>query len=224
MHICNQSAIPTLALRIHYLERKIDMKRCIPVCLLASLLALSASASAQDATMGMPDTRQMTEEVMHMYTVTPYQPAFVIDARPAGSVRDDVPESVVAGWIGAMRAGQFDKVTAYWDSASQRQIAERDKALGKKPSDWAPQWKRLFGNGKVVLTQKIKYGKYWLIAYSATDPAGKLLINETVALTNSDGKWRLTLALADNAVLNNWGSGKTRIQRLAAPMFKSSAR
>lgn len=199
------------------------MKRFLPSCLLAALLALSASAAAQTPALGQADPRQMSEEILHSYTVYAYQPAFALEARPAG-VRDEVPESVVAGWIGAMRAGQFEQAASFWDSASQRQIAERDKATGKQPSDWVQQWKRLFGNSKVVLNHKIKYGKYWMIAYTATDPAGQVLIHETVALGNSEGKWRLTLALADNAVLNNWESGKTRIQRLAAPLFKSSAK
>jgi hypothetical protein len=199
------------------------MKRSLPACLLACLFTLSASASAQNAPVGQADPRQMTEEILHSYTVYPYQPPFVIEARPA-PVRDDVPESVVASWIGAMRAGQFDQAASFWDAAAQRQIAERDKTLGKQPSDWVQQWKRLFGNSKVVLTHKIKYGKYWMIAYTATDAAGQVLIHETVALSNAEGKWRLTLALADNAVLNNWESGKTRIQRLASPLYKSSAK
>jgi hypothetical protein len=200
------------------------MKSSLPVSLLASLLALATSASAQNAPVGQPDPRQMTEEIQHAYTVYPYQPPFVIEVRQADGVRDDVPESVVAAWIGAMRAGQVEQAANFWDAASQRQIAERDKAMGKQPSDWVPQWKRVFGNSKVVLTHKIKYGKYWMIAYTATDPAGKVLTHETVALGNSEGKWRLTLALADNAVLNNWESGKTKIQRLAAPLFRSSAK
>ena len=199
------------------------MKRSLPSCLLAASLALSASAMAQTPALGQADPRQMTEEILHSYTVYAYQPAFVLEARPA-AVRDDVPESVVAGWIGAMRAGQFDQAAGFWDSAAQRQIAERDKASGKQPADWLKQWKRLFGNSQVVLNHKIKYGKYWMIAYTATDPAGQVLIHETVALSNAEGKWRLTLALADNAVLNNWESGKTRIQRLAAPLFKSSGK
>jgi hypothetical protein len=192
------------------------------MCLLA--MSASTSASAQNAAVGQADPRQMTEEILHSYTVHAYQPPFLVEARPADGVRDDVPESVVTAWIGAMRGGRFEQVASFWDLPSQRQIAERNKALGKQPADWQQQWKRLYGNSKVVLTHKIKYGKYWMIAYTATDPAGKVLIHETVALGNSDGKWRLTLALADNAVLNNWESGKTRIQRLAAPLFKSTAR
>ncbi|MCC2971329.1 hypothetical protein [Massilia sp. IC2-476] len=199
------------------------MKRFFPASVLVLLLALSPSAAAQNIPLGQAEPRQMTEEILHSYTVYPYQPAFLIETRPAAGVRDDVPESVVAGWIGAMRAGQVDAVAGFWDKASQRQIAERDKAMGKQPSDWVQQWKRLFGNSKVVLNHKIKYGKYWMIAYTALDPAGQVLIHETVALTNAEGKWRLTLALADNVVLNNWESGKTRVQRLAAPLFKSSA-
>jgi len=200
------------------------MNRFIPACSLACTLILSVPASAQEPTLGMPDARLMTEEIMHSYTVYPYQPAFSIEARPAGSVKDDVPESVVGAWVGAMRAGQFDQVLGYWDSESQRQIAQRDKLLGKQPADWVQQWKRLYGSSKVVLNHKLKYGKYWMIAYTASDAAGKVLIHETVALSNSDGKWRLTLALADNAVLNNWESGKTRIQRMASPLYKTGAR
>jgi hypothetical protein len=200
------------------------MKRLLPVSILFSLLLLSATAPAQNAPVGPPDQRQMTEEIQHPYTVYAYQPPFVIEAHQAGGVRNDVPESVIAAWIGAMRAGQVEQAASFWDDASRRQIAARDKAMGKQPSDWVPQWKRVFGNSKVLLTHKIKYGKYWLIAYTASDPAGQVLIHDTVALGNSEGKWRLTLALADNAVLNNWESGKTRIQRLATHLFKSSGK
>ena len=200
------------------------MNKSLPACLMVSLLALSASAFGQSPPVGMQDARSLTEEIMHSFTVYPYQPPFVLDARPAGGVRDDVPEAVVAAWVGAMRAGQFDQATSFWDSAAQRQIAERDKATNKQPAASVQQWKQLFGNSKVVLTHKIKYGKYWMIAYTATDPAGQVTIHETVALSNSEGKWRLTLALADNAVLNNWESGKTRIQRLASPLYKSGAK
>jgi hypothetical protein len=132
------------------------MTRSSSLCLLASLLAFSASTSAQNAPTGPADPRQMTEEIQHTYTVYPYQPPFVIEARPAAGVRDDLPESVVAAWIGAMRAGQVEQAASFWDAASQRQIAERDKAMGKQTSDWVPQWKRVFGNSKVVLTHKIK--------------------------------------------------------------------
>jgi hypothetical protein len=129
------------------------MSQSLPACLMASLLALSVSVVAQSPPVGMQDSRLLTEEVMHSFTVYPYQPPFVLDARPAGSVRDDVPEAVVAAWVGAMRAGQFDQATRFWDSAAQRQIAERDKATNKQPAASVQQWKQLFGNSKSNLVQ-----------------------------------------------------------------------
>ncbi|MGO4382148.1 hypothetical protein [Pseudoduganella sp. RAF53_2] len=189
--------------------------------MLSLFLALAAPAWSQEPHIGQAEPHVMTEEIRHSYTVYPYQPQFVLDARSVTVLREEEPESALNAWIGAMRAGQYDLAMSCWDVESQRQISERDKALGKQPSQWLQQWKRLFGNSKVVLSNKIKYGKYWMITYTATDPAGQVLIHETVALGNSKGKWKLTLALADNAVLNNWESGKTRIERLAAPQFKS---
>jgi hypothetical protein len=192
------------------------------VMLLLGALAVAPGALAQNAPAevptGPPVFKQTIEEVLHNYVVTPYQPELGVDSAsiPAGSV-----EKTVAVWIKAMQAGQYDAALGYWDAPSKAQIADRNRALGKSPADWAGEWGRLYSGNKAVLTHKIKYGKFWLIAYSVKNPAGQLVLRETVALDNAGGKWQLTLALAENVVLSNWESDKQRIQRLAAPLYKT---
>lgn len=188
------------------------------VALIATPGAPAQSAKGEVPT-GPPVFKQTIEEVLHNYVVTPYQVELAVDsaAIPAGTV-----EKVMTAWIKAMQADQYDVALGYWDAPSKAQISGRNRALGKSPADWTREWARLYSGNKVVLTHKIKYGKFWLIAYSVKDPAGQLILRETVVLDNTGGKWQLTLSLADNVVLANWESDKQRIQRLAAPLYKTS--
>lgn len=196
----------------------------LPCFVVLSALFYSAQLMAQESVASVPtgltSHKVMVEEVMHSFTVTPYTPELSIEDPGLRAATPQTVERVVSAWIKAMQDKNFDAALSFWDDVSRRQIEERNRQQGKTPADWVRDWTRLYSGNRAVLTNRIKYGPYWMISYLVKKPSGEVVLGETVTLENVAGRWRLTLALADNVVHANWDSDKERIQRLASPLFK----
>jgi hypothetical protein len=138
----------------------------------------------------------------------------VPDAAAKSSLDGLSAEEVVVAWLNAMRRGGYEQALALWDAESKAKILERSKRENKSPADWVAIWNRIYPpTSRISLLHQVGYGPYSLYEYQVT-VNGSLSAQETVALRQEGKRWYLTLALADNAVVQGWKTPGQRIRRL----------
>jgi hypothetical protein len=185
------------------------------------VLAVCMLAYAQSSDMQLSGAKRyktLAVETVYPYSIESYQssPPLVLSGV---SHTQATPEITMVEMFASMRGGDWTWNSSLWSPESLKEMDTRDRAAGKKPSDWIKLWQQE-ANRTYHLLNRIEYGKYVLIEYEAKEASGKKAIQDTMALEKIGEKWYLTQALAADPILMHWNNPAGRTQVAPNTLFK----
>jgi hypothetical protein len=124
------------------------------------------------------------------------------------------PELAVLSHFSAMYAKDYQWFQNTWSRESQKLNSESDKKQNHTPQFWTDLWVKVLTDKRVELTHRIETGKYVLIIYRLVPTSGgPATFEDSLALTNEDGRWVLTQELANDPLLTYWNAPELRVRK-----------
>ncbi len=118
-------------------------------------------------------------------TVGPYQPSYVLQPARKGAA-SDTPESALAGWLGAIAAGDSEWLARSFDEAS-RPSSSADSPAAKQFLEY------YFLNRRVELLHRLEVEGRLLIELASFDrDSGERLFKTLIQVREVAGAWRLS--------------------------------
>lgn len=191
-------------------------------CILMLIFACSSNAQItnKNSIWGEAQTLVVIEEVTHPFKLQKLQQSYEI-LPTSNAFGMETAEFVLVNYLNAMRMANYDQALQGWDTISQKQIKLQEQKTAVTIDQRLETWRKLFANNKIMLTARIQYSNYILIEYQIQSPSGKFMTEETVVLKFIDGKYLLTLEMADSAVAQGWKKPGSRIQRLVKHAYQT---
>lgn len=187
---------------------------------LLSIVSIPISGEAQTKSddfplEGVEERRTLTVESTYLFSTQAYR-ALTDLVKPK---RVDTPEATLFFHFDAMRRGDYESFLKTWTSESVAEMNERNRIQQRDRAFWLEKWAKVYPDAKVQLLHRLVYRKFVLIEYRLIDKTGKKLMDDTVALRQEGGGWKLTQELKNEPLLFSWNEPTRRVRIPPDSMF-----
>jgi hypothetical protein len=160
-------------------------------------------------------------ETAYPYKLSKYAPPMTIAfVREKAAISYETPEDALISFFSSMNAKDFQWNSETWTDTSLRGMEARDLATKTSPDDWVAGWEKSYVGRQIELVSRIEYAKYVLIEYRMLPRSpNEKVFEDTLALTQENGRWKLTQELAADPMLTYWKTPNNRVQVAPNSLF-----
>ena len=195
------------------------MKNLKPLFLLFILISWKAYSTSY--AVGEPVFRTITAETVYPFTVSEYTPHVkLLRTSKISDMSFLTPEDTVSSYISAMYLASTDIAGSMWDAQSRLMHDNLQKRLHQTNADDVARGLAYVKGNSFVLTHKIEYGVYTIIAFDIIGQEKNIKIgSDTLELKKIGARWFLTNDLSSDPVPNNWNKPGEKIETPPASFF-----
>lgn len=195
---------------------------------IAVLLLLSASLFAADQTtpkpslaLNAPQAREWTLISHYHYLERAYLPTVVLPRMSEPPVGYNFAEQVLISQFSARDSLDYDWWLGTWDDVAEKKLSDRMEASKKTRKDWRDEAAKT-GAVRVVLTRWLLTGDYVILVYkvvpASADEKTEMAAQEAAtAFHLFNAKWRATLDLENDPVMQHFNDATTQFERVVRP-------